>query len=201
MSIFRALVVFAVAALCGCGNNTGPVESVASVSPSGLASAAIAQYDTNGDGALDENELKASPALALGKFDSNGDNKVDADELQSQFDRIFGGGAPMTNVSCKVHNGQRPLPGVTVTFEPESFMGDGFRTATGVTEGSGEATMAIADDQLAEGQRGTPLCQVGVYRVKLSGPGIPGSTIETGFIVDTSSRTGQSGDFDIAKMR
>ncbi len=200
MTIRSRVPFFVIAIAIGCSDGRGPVEKVASISPDRIANDAISQYDKDGDEALDADELKACPALAVAQFDANGDRKVAADELQAKFAQIFAAGAPMANVFCTVTNGRRPLPGVIVTFEPESFMGEGFRAASGQTDGDGRAAIGIADEELLEGQRGAPLCQVGIYRVKLSGGGIPGTLPDTGFIVDVTSRGGREVNIDISKL-
>jgi hypothetical protein len=121
--------------------------------------------------------------------------------LTTRFEQVFAAGAQMADIYCSVRSGSRPMPGVSVTFEPEAFMGEGFRTATGTTDEAGRATVAIAESELPEDLHGARVCQVGIYRVKLSGPGVPASIPDAGFVVDVTTRGGQEATFDISKMK
>ena len=201
MRVSHATACLVLLNVTGCIGSSTPVELVGTVVPSQLAADAMSQYDKNGDSAIDAAELKACPALSSGGYDANGDGKVTVDELTSRFEQLFSAGARMVNVYSSVTSGSRPMPGVTVTFEPEAFMGEGFRTATGTTDEGGRTAVAIADSELPEGQRGSPMCQVGIYRVKLSGPGVPASIPDAGFVVDVTTRGGQEATFDISKMK
>ena len=184
----------------GCIGSQGP-EGVASVSGSSVAGAAMEQYDADGDGFLAATELAACPALDLASFDSDGDQKISEQELEDRFEQLFSGGAPLVNMTCTVVDGRRRLAGVNVEFVPEQFLGSSFRPATGVTDDNGIAMIAIADEELPEAQRGFQLCQVGVYRIKLSGGRLPESLQETGFIVDGLSRGGMDTTIDVSKLK
>src|SRR5262249_18714977 len=122
---------------------------------------ALAEYDTNKDGALDAKELEACPALlsALKKIDKNNDGRLTADEIADRL-TYFQQPGMQQDVSVEVTLDGQPLAGATVTLVPEKFMGPSTRPASAVTDEAGTGTFRI------EGS-GDPVAP-GYYRVQVS---------------------------------
>jgi hypothetical protein len=120
-------------------------------------------YDTNHDDRLDATELERCPALknSLARFDKDGDGCLSADEIASRLSSYGKGKVGLIAVSCKVYLDRRPLAGAHITFIPEAFLGSTFKQATGVTNESGKAAMAVKESNLF----GVP---AGLYRIEVS---------------------------------
>jgi hypothetical protein len=142
------------------------------VDPVAASADAIEQYDKDGDGALDETELKASPGLLveLRTYDESGDKKLSADEIGAHLNQMYEVGAGMTSLSCSVTMDGSPLSGATVKFIPEGFLGDAIKPAEGVTDSSGGASIGIAPEELPKQLRRHSLMRVGIYRVEITHP-------------------------------
>jgi hypothetical protein len=156
------------AAGCSRGGPGGP-----QVSPREAARAALAEYDTNQDGALDAKELERCPALlsALKRVDKNNDGRLTADEIADRLTSFRQQGA-LAGISVEVTLDGKPLAGATVTLAPEKFMGPSFKPVSAVTddlgagtlqgEGSGEDTVplgyyrALVSKKNAQGQEMIP---------------------------------------------
>src|SRR5262249_21344908 len=69
--------------LAGCSGGQPAAVEMPAFSPEDAAGQAMAQYDTNKDGFLDDEELKRCPALrgAVSKIDKNGDGKLTKEEI------------------------------------------------------------------------------------------------------------------------
>ena len=137
------------------------------ISPGKAGRAAIAQYDADGNDRLDATEIAKCPALkhamkeAKDKIDINGDGMLTADEITARIEYWSGCGTiVMSGNTLITLNGKR-LPGATVTFEPEEFLGSGFTTCEGVTDDVGMAFIKGPDPQF-------PGLYLGFYRVKVS---------------------------------
>ena len=158
----------ALSAAVGCGS--GVKEYL--VDHEAASAAAIEQYDKNGDGLLDETELKACPALLLElrAYDESDDKKLSADEIGAQIKEMYERGAGMTAIDATVTLDGRPLSGATVKFIPEDFLGDEIKAAEGVTNASGYASIGIPPEELPEELRRQSLMRVGIYRVEITHP-------------------------------
>jgi hypothetical protein len=156
-------VVFA----SSCRYGPPPVEHP-SVNPAKAGRLAIEQYDTNGDGVVSGAELDQAPGLRAGlpRLDTNGDKAISADEVAARIEQWRRGGVALMSFACTVTLDGQPLSGATVTFEPESFLGDQYKTASGVTSDYGTASATIPKDQ-----RPDPTLSgmhVGLYKVRIS---------------------------------
>lgn len=142
------------------------------VDPEEASAAAIQQYDKDGDGLLDETELKSCPALlgALRSYDESKDKKLSAEEIGEQIRFMYGRGAGLTSISCTVNLDGSPLSGATVRFIPEKFLGEEIKPAEGVTDGGGSAALGISPDELPKELRRHSLLRVGIYRVEITHP-------------------------------
>jgi hypothetical protein len=166
------------AACLGCSDkNRDPVRPPA-FSPSEGAKQALADYDKNKDGFIDQNEAKSSPGLlyAFKSFDKNNDGKLSADELESQMATYGDVGAMAISLVFLLDG--NPLEGATVTCVPEKFMGPNYKPATGKTGADGSA------EPQAESLPGLPY---GVYRIEVSKKNAAGQeTIPARFNTNTT---------------
>jgi hypothetical protein len=150
----------------GCGDGSYTVDPVTA------SNAAVEMYDKNGDGLLDQTELRSCPALAreLRAYDESKDSKLSAEEIAAQIRSMFGQNAGMTPLTCTINLDGSPLSGATVKFIPESFLGPEIKEATGVTNSAGSADLAISPDELPKELRRHNLMRVGIYRVEVTHP-------------------------------
>jgi len=153
-----ALICVAIT-LAGCTPALTPPKYVAAE----IADAAMAAYDTNKDGKLDEKELENCPALKdmFTDRDYKGDKIVTRDDLEKYFKELLNSGVALLAVNCKVYQGDKPVSDVDVKFVPEKFHGGTFKTGMGKTDERGTTAIRV-DGQPAPGL--TP----GFYRVVLS---------------------------------
>ena len=168
---FLSYITVAVACLLtavGCQSRVKPP----SVDPEEAAATAIENYDTDGDGSLNEAELAACPGLlvVMDRFDTTGDRQLSQDEIEARLGEMYSGRVGLTTTSCKVTLDRRPLAGAKVRYVPEAFLGSEIKAAEGVTDQAGFTKVAIPDEQLPEDQRGIGVLQMGVYRVEITHP-------------------------------
>lgn len=146
------------AALLGCG---GPrAIPIPAYTPAKMAAEALALYDTNKDGKIDAQELKACSALAdgLAAIDTNKDKAIDAGELTERFEGFQKSGVGLIDVRGKVTRGNTPVANVTVELQPEKFMGTVVKPAVGTSTPSGDVIFRVAGEDL-------PGIQLGYYRI------------------------------------
>lgn len=162
------LGLFAFIVASGCRSKVTTI----SVDPAVAGPAAIKLYDKNGDGLLDETELKACPALMreLGAYDKNGDKKISAEEVGEQIGSMYGHNPGLVSLSCTVTYDGAPLSGATVKFIPEPFLGEGIKTAEGITDGAGVAALGIPPEELPKELKRHSFLRVGIYRVEITHP-------------------------------
>jgi hypothetical protein len=170
----------------GCGIRPSAVPPP-DIEPGELAKAAAAQYDSNGDGVIDKQELRSAPSLrfSLNRIDGEGnrDSQIQPEEVQ-QFaqkhwvDRQAG----IVRVRCLVRLDGREVDGATVTLEPETFMGGAIVPAAGITRG-GMAVLDVADEQRPHPNAHG--AQYGLYLVRISKMIDGNETIPAKFNVNT----------------
>ena len=150
------------AAGAGCSTRPAP-PATPSFDAAAAGRAAIAMYDADGNGTLDADELQRCPALkmALDRADTNGDGALSAAEIAARINAWFASGTVVMDGSTRVTLDGRPLVGAEVVFEPEEFLGPGFKTCRGVTDEHGHAFITGADAAY-------PGVYVGAYRVRIS---------------------------------
>ena len=155
-------------ALGGCGGSSSRVQPL-EVAPD-AARKAMELYDVNKDGFLDQGELEKVPGLkaALKQVDTNGDGKISAAEIDARIAAWKESKVGRMGVTCRVRNRGKPLVGATVTFVPESFLGDNLRSVSGTTDARGRCA-------LRESEAGPPGVSPGFYRIQVTkhGENIP----------------------------
>jgi hypothetical protein len=135
--------------------------------PACSARVALAEFDADHDGTLTGSELDPCPGLraAAARVDTNGDKKLSGDELKSRFASYAAAPFAATGVAVRVLLNGSPVVGATVTFTPERCLGESALGGTGTTDDRGVTTLTRAD--------GVPGLAAGVYRVSVSGGGVP----------------------------
>lgn len=168
LSVFNTCLLALAATLAtGCGGGPDRIKPP-SMSPSGVGSAAMDQYDTDGDGVVKGDELAKAPSLnaAIDNLDTDGDGGVSKSEVAARVQSWIDSKLGVTNARCKVTLDGKPLIGATITFEPEEFLGDSVYPATDETEIDGTASPRVAEENRANKRfSGTP---AGFYKVKVS---------------------------------
>lgn len=159
--------VCSVALWAGCSSSQSRLIGP-SLSPTTVAAQALEQYDTNHDGTIEGAELDQVPALknSLTKLDKNGDQKISADEIAAEVQIWQDNKYPIIQIMCMVSVDGKGLPGATVTFVPEKFMGPDIKPAKATTNTQGQASPS------AEGleRNGVPLvgAYCGFYKVEIT---------------------------------
>lgn len=163
--------------LVGTGCSGRPDALQTDFAPSRTASHALATYDTDSDGQIGGNELESVPAIKknLSLYDSDGDGSVSEDELEARFETWEEAGVAFRRLDVKLTLDGRPLPNAKIIFEPEVYMSEWVKPATGTTDKAGMAKVSVAPDDLPAEikQRGLNLqgVYVGAYKVKIEHPG------------------------------
>lgn len=156
---------------------TGAPAGVAGPKWSSAAAAAqaLSENDANGDSKLSKEELKKCPGLlaAMSSLDRDSDGALSEEELKTGLEEMRQAATALVKVPCSVTHGGRPLEGATVTFVPESFMGSGIKSASGVTGADGLAIPTVADEELPAEYRGRLKgVPCGIFRVTVTHPSV-----------------------------
>lgn len=166
---WRPVVVAAIVFACSsCSYGPAAVKPPA-IHASRAGSEAIEQYDTNGDDVVSGAELDKAPALkaALARLDTSGDGGVSADEVTARVEAWQAMRTGLASVRCHVTLDGQPLVGAEVVFEPEAFLGDEIKTASGKTNQFGDAAPTVPPEE-----RPDPTlpggAHFGLYRVRIS---------------------------------
>lgn len=186
--------------LHGCSSRGHGDFLVHSVSSSAAARRAFELYDSNTDGQLSGEELKACAPLGdmLATYDADGDGSISRDELVARLDQLFVRGATLTTVSCSVVDGNRPVQGAKVDFQPAEFLDDVLESASGVTDSSGSAIIAMIGTGVPDELAGRPIMRIGLYRVTVEHGD---RSAAFGHEVNNISRTGVNPTFDLQSAR
>ncbi|MCC7474131.1 MAG: hypothetical protein IT425_01940 [Pirellulales bacterium] len=158
----------AISLLAGCYFGPAAVKQPG-IDASRAGSLAIETYDKDGNGVISGTELDQAPALkaALPRLDTNGDKGVSADEVAERVNAWKAMQSGMTSVRMHFRFNGQPLAGATITLEPESFLGNEVKQATGATSQFGDASPSIApEDRPAPNLPGG--AHFGLYKVRVS---------------------------------
>ncbi|MGA2031829.1 MAG: EF-hand domain-containing protein [Thermoguttaceae bacterium] len=166
------LVAIVFCASFGCSAKSRSRAYPPAIDPN-AAQKAMELYDSDKDGFLDKAELEKVPGLkaAIEQVDTNHDGKISADEISARIESWKASRTARMPIRCVIlHKGQ-PLVGATITFVPESFLGNELPTVSATTGlAGGTAINAPAKD-------GAPPIGLppGFYRVQVtkSGENIP----------------------------
>jgi hypothetical protein len=142
----------------GCGSGGVPVPRY---DPETMARAAMAEYDKNHDGKLDSSELEACPALksALPYIAKDKQPYITEEDIAERLREFQQSRIGLLATRCKVTREGAPVPGVTVTFIPEGFMGNTIKSGSGISDTHGNAVIAT---------EGLPGLGLGYYRIEAS---------------------------------
>ena len=149
------------------GCTKAPVKAP-SIDPANSAVLAIAEYDANDDGMIDKTEAKKSALDPKKGWDSDGDGAISAEEIQTRLEKYESMRPGLQSLACTVMFRGKELPDATVTFEPESFLGEAVTMGEGTTDSYG-STEIISPDIAKEDPtlRGV---RCGLYKVKITHP-------------------------------
>ncbi|MFM8272292.1 MAG: hypothetical protein ACKODX_08135 [Gemmata sp.] len=152
----------------GCSSPPPPVEAPPPTTYDAVAMAdrAMADYDRNNSGFIEGAELDACPALkgSLIGIDTNRDGKLSKDELKARFEEYGAANAAMMAAFVTVTLDGKPLAGATVKLAPEPCMGPAAREVTATTGADGTASKFTLE---GKEYQGLPL---GLYKAKITGP-------------------------------
>jgi hypothetical protein len=164
------------AIVVGCSRTPARVEMI-DIDPDGAAAEAMGTYDTNKDGKLWDEELRAVPGILKWKklYDSDGDGMVSEAEIVSRLEKWQGDQLGFRRLSAKVEIDGRPAKGIEVTLTPEAYLGPNMKPARGLTNRRGFATLSVSKDDMPETfkERGANISGVypGTYRIELTRAG------------------------------
>jgi hypothetical protein len=161
-------IVFALSFCASCVDGPAAVNQP-SIDSSSAGSAAMEQYDTNGDGRVSGDELDKAPGLraALARLDTNGDKAVDAEEVAARVEVWQGMESGLMSFRFRVLLDGSPLGGATVTFEPEPFLGEEIQAAVGQTNDYGAGGATIPKEKRPDPTT-PPGMHLGLYKVRIS---------------------------------
>jgi hypothetical protein len=171
-----ALVIAVLAvAIAGCWNR-GPSRVVPpTIDAVAAGTEAIKMYDTNHDGKISGTELDKCPAIkaAIKQIDPSGKGEVTAEMITARVKKWQESKLGRMSLGCRITRNGAPLPGATVTFLPEKFLGANVKPATGKTDMNGMAMLSVAPTNTAPGApREPPGVAPGLYRIVVTAPGV-----------------------------
>jgi hypothetical protein len=113
--------------------------------------------------------LEHAPALkaALPRLDANGDQGVSADEIAARVNAWKAMRTGVMSFGFKVTLNGRPLPGATVTFQPDEILGNDIKPASCTLNSFGGGGATVAKDERATPES-PPGMYLGFYKVKVS---------------------------------
>ena len=173
MSDIRLAWLVLMLACAGCSRGPAAVPPPY-IDPDGAADQAIELYDANHDGALSKVELAKCPAILskLAVYDQNANGSVEAGEIAKRLTDLLSAKIALTRLQCRVTFRGRPLRGATVTLEPEAYLGDEVKTATGVTDEHGVAAPSIPEEEMPENLQSMAFVHCGAFKVRITHPTI-----------------------------
>jgi len=133
---------------------------------------AVEIYDADGDSQLSAKELEACPGIAghLTFYDSDSDGQVSAEELAARIEQWEERGAGLLPLRCEIKLDGRALAGAKVDLEPEPFLAEALKRASGITGPDGVAEISLQPEELPEQFKGLPVLAPGLYKVVVTHP-------------------------------
>jgi hypothetical protein len=164
---FLGLVLACGLSAAGCSSGPSRVRPP-SINASGAASEAMELYDKDGDGFIAGSELDAVPGVkaAMETIDADKDGKATEEEIAARIEAWQASKIGVMAVKANFTLDGRPLSGAQITFEPESFLGQDIKAATG--EASGGVAMVSIPKEQRPAKDTPPGLQLGLYRVRVS---------------------------------
>ncbi|MEQ8616217.1 MAG: EF-hand domain-containing protein [Lacipirellulaceae bacterium] len=140
--------------------------------PADAAQQAVELYDKDDNQSLSKEELASCPGLlmSLKAYDLDSDESISEEEIKSRLKKLVEKAAALSRVTVTLKLNKKPLPGATIRFVPEPYLGEAIKSATGKTLKRGVASMAVADEELPDSQKGIRGIHPGTYRVEITHP-------------------------------
>jgi hypothetical protein len=160
----RAAACAAALLLVGCSGGPAGVDPP-DWDPEFLTDNILEALDKNADGAVDEEELAASPGLKAGadRIDADKDGKLNREELQARFESYQALSVGVRPTTYLVTYRGRPVANATVELIPEPWLEGTIEPAKGITDDTGYVLPVLDNPEL-------PGIRVGFYRVKVTSP-------------------------------
>jgi hypothetical protein len=162
-------------AIAGCWNRGPSRVTPPPIDAAAAGNDAMKMYDGNHDGKISGAELDKCPAIkaAIAQIDIGGKGEVTAEMITARVRKWQDSRLGLMSLGCRVTRNGSPLPGATVTFVPEKFLGPNVQPATGKTDINGMAMLSVAPTNTAPGApRQPPGVAPGLYRVVVTAPGL-----------------------------
>lgn len=160
--------------IAGCSGAPGRISSP-DVDPEKAAALAMEEFDRDGDGVLNGEELQACPALvyAMPVYDTNRDKQLSEEEVAAGIGRWATARIGAILLPFRIQLDGRPLAGAKVEMIPVSFLGGAIKPAHGVANKVGIGKLRLApEDRLPNTPPNMPLVPPGLYRVEITHPDI-----------------------------
>ncbi|MEO2046897.1 MAG: hypothetical protein ABGX16_10025 [Pirellulales bacterium] len=159
----------------GCSSQPSAINPV-DIDPYEASRQALTQYDKNGDNMLSGDELTDVAGIAKYKklYDLDGDDQVSQDEIVNRIKLWSHQGLGIRQLIVLVTLDGQPFPGADIEFVPENYLGPNVKRATGKTDGSGSADLAMAKEDMPAQLSHLPIGGVmgGTFKVKVTHPSI-----------------------------
>ena len=149
--------------LAGC-SQTPSAPPLPKISARRAAAEAMTLYDTNQDGKIDADELKAPGcplAAAMKTTDADHDGTITQEEIKTRIQKWQASTSRLMMISPTFYFNGKPLVGANVVLEPAEFLGIPDVSFTAVTDAKGAAHFTGTD-------RRYPGVYLGLYRVRVS---------------------------------
>lgn len=157
--------------LVGCSGKPGRLSSP-DVNASAAAARAVAEFDKNGDGVLQQDEMQACPALvyAADAYDADKNGDLTSDEVKEGVNRWAATRTGAMMLPFRVSLDGRPVPDAEVKLIPVSFLADSIKPNVGKADASGSGMLGLAPEDRPSNAPPTPLATPGLYRVEITDP-------------------------------
>ncbi|MEZ6072734.1 MAG: EF-hand domain-containing protein [Pirellulales bacterium] len=153
--------------LAGC-SNTPPRIDAPQWDPEAMADEAMKLVDKDSNGQLSPEEMASAPGLGASwkRFDENGDGQISRDELVNRVTLYADSRVGLSSFTADVMLDGEPLEDVDVKIVPEPFFASVVEEATGKAGQGGYVSLRVPTEDV-------PGARIGMYRVVVTGPGIP----------------------------